>query len=246
MTLLDPHPANEGTDSLNGLVYGPNASASTTFILDAYLNVEDELNDPPVRIPSGVTCVEDYWEQDSYSQCPPGDESVLNLWGVSPNYITLDSPSTIFYEKQLMATDVDPLTQVAGIGHSEVHDYYQGILDGIIAPPSFPPPGGGGGGGAAALGSSIPPVLSGLSGGAYELPSSSGPTEVKPASASSRTHVDEYFLMSQTWAKNSGGGTRHVSPGEHVSALASVLRRGDATLFSDQAELEEPLPFQVG
>jgi hypothetical protein len=197
MTLLDPHPANRGIDPLVGKAYGENADFSpvlgTLFVEPSYNAFEDAVNDPPIEIPGRVNEVEQYWQQNACAQCP-GIESIANLWGVDPSFITIDNPGfTVTRTQQLGPDVVDPLTGVAGIGHSEVHDYYQGTINQYI--PGPPPPGGGG----AKAGGHVPPVLSGWSGLTYPVSSSGGPAEGNPAwiLPSNPKHVDHYFLMSQ-------------------------------------------------
>jgi len=124
MTLLDPHPANN--------YYGDNASyPDDSLLLDAYRLFQEAVADPPVVVPGRINEVEHFWQHNHwYDDLPDFLESTqLNLWGLDPGYIQYRDP--IFTRGFAY-----PLTGILGIGHTEVHDYYQGnfIPSGPAAP----------------------------------------------------------------------------------------------------------------
>jgi hypothetical protein len=132
MTLLDPHPAN--------LKYGLSADINLAVppvgipVLIGYALFEGIVQDPPVYVPGRVNEIEQIWQQNPWYLCPVGKESLLNLWG-------LDGGSIVYGDRSVpLVSNYMDLTGMQGIGHSEVHDYYQGNF--IPVPPG-PPPGGG-------------------------------------------------------------------------------------------------------
>jgi hypothetical protein len=124
LTLLDPHPANN---------HWPNnaQSASVGFILPLidllaahrYRKAQQLLHDPPIVIPPYVAYVSDYYQHSLAWQLPPVTsqfpfikESVLNLWGQSPDLITIEnSQDTVWGNQKLLAPPV---------GHAEVPVWY--------------------------------------------------------------------------------------------------------------------------
>jgi hypothetical protein len=191
MTLLDPHPANRGVDPLVGMAYGENADFSsglgTLLVEPSYNTFEDAVDDPPVEIPGRVNEVEEYWEQNLCTQCP-GLEAIVNLWGVDPSFLTIDNPSfTVVQTQQLGPDVVDPLTGVPGIGHSEVHDYYQGIINQYLPPPP--------GGGAGAGGQKTRPVVPILPNLVYPSSRASEPPQGTPAPVLPLGQGREWLLM---------------------------------------------------
>jgi hypothetical protein len=191
MTLLDPHPAN--------LAYGTNADfnpLAPPVILAGYLAFEAIAQDPPVVIPGRVNEVEQFWQQNTWDVPPLGSESILNLWGLDPGSIQYGDPTfTLEFNY--------PLTGVAGIGHSEVHDYYQANF--IPGGPASTARSRGG----APRNGEVPIVQAALFGPAQPVVAGSLLREESPAGSTSshtkpgpvlpffadRAHVDQYFTL---------------------------------------------------
>ena len=120
MTLLDPHPANNAY-GLNASPYlGPDLTKVKSGILAAavYAGVQFRLQDPPVDVPSRVNELDDLYQDTSAALIQAGNasyEDFLNLHGLSPASITIESSQTL-----VLSRDVT----VAGTGHSEVHSIY--------------------------------------------------------------------------------------------------------------------------
>ncbi len=117
--LLDPHPSNAATDGLRS--YDPGFEGSA--INAVYSSLQAKMKDPyPIKVPSLVSEVDDYWENTPVSELTTqsnknNKENLFNVWGVPPGSgLVLTNTNTIM--------KYTPLTG-PGIGHSEVHDWYQ-------------------------------------------------------------------------------------------------------------------------
>jgi hypothetical protein len=133
VTLLDPHPAN--------LKYGVNADTSSPVIaLPIYDNFEFDVHDPDVIIPPRVNEVDVLYEDTPANETPGVIEPlIINLHGLSPADITVqDLSQTLVLADNLTGP---------GIGHSEVHDWYEtnlvdnhdlgsSTVPSVLAPPS--------------------------------------------------------------------------------------------------------------
>jgi hypothetical protein len=142
-------------------------------------------NHASVVVPPSVNEVEILWQNTDVSDLS-GAESVANLWGLDKRQIEIQDPAHTQISLE------DPLTG-PGIGHSEVHAYYQSIINQNVPPR---PPGGGGAG---AGGHRLPPTLSVPSGFADRSPGASGPRGGTPAPVLplDKARLEQYFRMSQ-------------------------------------------------
>jgi hypothetical protein len=116
LTLLDPHPAHSpdvvpfsSAPSLAGRI--------AHFVANQYQSV---LQDPfPLAVGSQVAEVQDYHEQTPTSQAPYFSyETIINPFGTSQSGggVVLASPRTIYHDLNLTTP---------GLGHGEVHQWYQ-------------------------------------------------------------------------------------------------------------------------
>ena len=116
LTYLDPHPAHAD----NVVNFGVADNALGRAALAAANYVQRHAKDPyPLVAPTHVTEVQDYYENTPADLTPLlSTECVLNPWGTfPPDGIVLASPSTtVMHVLNLTAP---------GIGHSEVHEWYQ-------------------------------------------------------------------------------------------------------------------------
>jgi len=117
--LLDPHPSSAATNGLRS--YDTGFEGST--INAAYIALQAKMKDPyPIKVPSMVSEVDDYWENTPVSMLTTqsnkaNKENLFNVWGVAPGPgLVLTNPKTVLMSKELTGN---------GIGHSEVHDWYQ-------------------------------------------------------------------------------------------------------------------------
>jgi hypothetical protein len=97
---------------------------------------ENIVRDPPVFVSGRVNEVEQFWQKNRCDVCPAGIETTVNLQGLDPGNIRYD-PNRIV---PLLYFPFN-LTGVSGIGHTEVHDEYQSLIDSQL-PPGAPPGGG--------------------------------------------------------------------------------------------------------
>src|SRR5262249_3612483 len=112
MTLLDPHPANNE--------YGLNANFTVAGFstVSPYVNFQETVADPRVVVPPGVNLVEDFYQQTDadQGQSYSTEATLLNLQGLPTGQLQIKDARTIV--KALSLTGY-------GMGHSEVHDWYQ-------------------------------------------------------------------------------------------------------------------------
>jgi hypothetical protein len=151
MTLLDPHPANlllYGPDPSRGAIapnayYDPGLDPLGPGVVEGFYNAFESLTvDPPVKVPARVNDWEEIFQQNRGDFTSiPFPESLLNLWGLDPNGFDLLGNHNIQVEDPTFSrlTTLVDLTGQPGIGHTEVHQYYQ---DNFIppSPPPAPPP----------------------------------------------------------------------------------------------------------
>lgn len=132
-TFLDPHPANNA--------YGLNAAFTTAGALllgGPYVAFQAAVHDPAIIIPARVNAAEDYFE-DTDPSLLTGLEATVNMHGLPPGALQIQDPSqTAFQAFDL--TGVDPVTGL-GIGHVEVHDWYQNHVIPTLGPGSPYQPG---------------------------------------------------------------------------------------------------------
>ncbi len=115
LTYLDPHPAH-GT---NVGQFGVPGNVAGTLALKGANAFQRHTKDPLLFVPAHVTEVQDYWEHTPSSQTPSfSGERLITPWGLSPGegITILDPTTTTLHEQQLTAP---------GIGHTEVHVWYQ-------------------------------------------------------------------------------------------------------------------------
>jgi hypothetical protein len=133
MTLLDPHPANLDYD-LNASLKpdGPLFPQALAY----YSRFEHDVHDPRVTVPGRVNEIEQFWQQNPWYLVPlggspvPGIEGfVINLWGLDDQ-----SPGIVYGDRRPPVSRYENLSSVFGVGHYEVHDYYQDIITGYFAP----------------------------------------------------------------------------------------------------------------
>jgi hypothetical protein len=116
--LLDPHPSSSATNRLRSYT-----GAEGAVINFGYQTVQAKMRDPyPIKVPSRVTEVDDYWENTPVSELTTqsnkaNHEDSFNIWGVPPGPgLVLTNPNTVLVKKDLTGP---------GIGHSEVPGWYQ-------------------------------------------------------------------------------------------------------------------------
>jgi len=121
MTMLDPHPANNGFASPD---YSAAGNFFASFLLQKYQKMQAAMQDPQVIIPPNVDEAEEYYQHTPVSMFSgvysSQAEAFLNLWGEDPSLIKNKSQATL---------QVHPLTSVVDralgpIGHSEVPLFY--------------------------------------------------------------------------------------------------------------------------
>ncbi len=122
-TLLDPHPANSATDDLLG--YNPKSDISTAAFYAAEA-LQYGMDDPyPIKVPSMVSEVQDYYQHTDVTNLGSYwgffsalyTENYLDPQGVGPGPgLVLLGKNTIL-NSQLLTSN--------GIGHGEVHEWYQ-------------------------------------------------------------------------------------------------------------------------
>jgi hypothetical protein len=119
MTMLDPHPANNGFALLD---YSA-SKAGNAFVV-SYRKAQEAMQDPQVIIPPNVDEAQEYYQHTPVSSFSgvynTASEAYLNLWGEDPSLIINDSLATL---------EIHPLTAVVDhvlgpIGHSEVPFFY--------------------------------------------------------------------------------------------------------------------------
>ncbi len=128
MTLLDPHPANNQ--------YGLNANIGNTRIGQilqyAYPYFQDIVQDPGVEVPPRVNEAELLWQHTGTDRFYHFEKH-LNLWGLDPRLITIDRTKTrVTREEDL--TDQFWIFEEPYIGHTQVHEYYQWLLNSGMVP----------------------------------------------------------------------------------------------------------------
>jgi hypothetical protein len=115
LTYLDPHPAH--ASNIVNFSVANNVAGSAALKAGNFL--QRRTKDPyPLRIPSHVTEVQDYYENTAAALTPSlSTERVLNPWGTfPPGGFKLDASTTVLHVLTLTTP---------GIGHSEVHEWYQ-------------------------------------------------------------------------------------------------------------------------
>jgi len=115
LTYLDPHPAHAN----NVVNFGVADNAAGRAALKAANYVQRHTKDPyPLIVPAHVTEAQVYYENTPADLTPLlSTERVLSPWGTfPPDGFTLSNPSTTLHVLNLTAP---------GIGHSEVHEWYQ-------------------------------------------------------------------------------------------------------------------------
>jgi hypothetical protein len=119
--LLDPHPANSATDNLFDYSYLGAVAYYTWAVPFQYLTADPY----PIQVPSMVSEVQDYYESTPVSELGPHwglraiigyTENYIDPQGVPPSGIDLEGKNTIFNSQSLT---------VPGVGHGEVHEWYQ-------------------------------------------------------------------------------------------------------------------------
>ncbi len=118
MTLLDPHPANNGYSKPD---YSAGSDRLSRALVRIYRWLQAHMQDPQVIIPPNVDEADLYYQHSPASAFPRGSEEAhLNLWGEDPSLIVNQSsaPLTVLN----LTGDVDP--DFGTIGHSEVPLWY--------------------------------------------------------------------------------------------------------------------------
>jgi hypothetical protein len=129
MTMLDPHPAN----NLWGLY---DTAAVGKVVGTRVWRFQRAAKDPNVIVPSNVQQADDYFQRTKASPSLGGNESAINLWGEPPALIEDRAGLTIGFTELTNRK----LPNGKGIGHSEVVDYYMGLLtDPATGKPKLPP-----------------------------------------------------------------------------------------------------------
>jgi hypothetical protein len=124
MTMLDPHPANNAFGFLSNSRLG-------AFLARQVRSFQAVALDPNVVVPSNVRFADDFWQHTPVTALS-GTEGYINLWGESPGAITNRSGRPI---KGINLTN--KLFKGAGIGHTEVHEYYEFLLTILPLPPEL-------------------------------------------------------------------------------------------------------------
>jgi len=122
-TLLDPHPANQATDSL--FAYNPKSALSRAADKVAK-GLQFLMADPyPIKVPSMVSEVQDYHEHTAVTK-------LGSYWGIlaglyTENYIDPNGvppgPGLVLEGKNTIEKSLDLTSN--GIGHGEVHEWFQ-------------------------------------------------------------------------------------------------------------------------
>jgi len=130
MLLIDPHPANQqfgGNASVN-----PDFAGQTAFAL--YWQYEGTVQDPGVVVPSDVAYAKEWYQHSSYSDFAAlSEEGQLNLWGLTPASINVQSQNTVFTSEELTRDTYNGLP----IGHSEITDWFQANVVPVLLEPSY-------------------------------------------------------------------------------------------------------------
>lgn len=120
MTMLDPHPANNSYAN-------PDFSAANNFLgkfaASVYKSFQAVAEDPQVVIPPNVDEADLYYQNTPASAFSPlknPAESVINLWGEGPSFITNESSAVV--QVHNLTGVVDPT--LGPIGHGEVPEWY--------------------------------------------------------------------------------------------------------------------------
>ena len=118
MTLLDPHPANNGYSKPD---YSAGSDRLSRALVRIYRWLQAHMQDPQVIIPPNVNEADLYYQHSPASAFPRGSEEAhLNLWGEDPSLIVNQSSAPLTVLK--LTGDVDP--DFGTIGHSEVPLWY--------------------------------------------------------------------------------------------------------------------------
>jgi probable HAF family extracellular repeat protein len=115
VTLLDPHPANNG----DGIYF--NNSLTGNLFLGTYQDFQTAAVDPEIRIPSNanVMAIDVFFQKNLASGFPVrSPESILNLWGEDPNDGTITNETNITIQRNDL-TNVNA-KGVGLIGHTEI------------------------------------------------------------------------------------------------------------------------------
>jgi hypothetical protein len=112
MTMLDPHPASNSI-SLFLMSFDPTSVLGWLAATEVIL-FQSDADDPEVVVPANVDQAEVYFQHTNHSDTPSLSEQILNLWGE-------DSVSTGAFTGSFHPCNLT----APGIGHSEVHDWYQ-------------------------------------------------------------------------------------------------------------------------
>ncbi len=118
MTLLDPHPANNEYSKLDRNK-SLDKNALSSLVAFGTTKFQSEAQDDIVVVPSNVWAAEDYYQKTAAKDAP-GNENIVNLWGLSVDELEDESYVTI-QEHNVTGN---------GIGHGEVvDDIYRAIVD---------------------------------------------------------------------------------------------------------------------
>ncbi len=118
MTLLDPHPANNEYSKLDRNK-SLDKNALSSLVAFGTTKFQSAGEDDIVVVPSNVWAAEDYYQKTAAKDAP-GNENIVNLWGLSVDELEDESYVTI-QEHNVTGN---------GIGHGEVvDDIYRAIVD---------------------------------------------------------------------------------------------------------------------
>lgn len=128
MTMLDPHPAHNHATPNYSVARKGLLGVLGRFFERRLIDFQDRAMDPEVVVPSIVDEAEVYYQHTSH-RLLRGSERILNLWGEIP--VINESAAPVSYYD---------LTG-PGIGHSEVHDWYQShVIPTLVDPFLFDGP----------------------------------------------------------------------------------------------------------
>jgi uncharacterized repeat protein (TIGR03803 family) len=147
LTFLDPHPATNALGLDSSFLLPTNLPTLEAFLASAAFVYSGDAtySDPLITVPARINQVEDFYEQTLTSSLSSGDasyESAVNFWGLPPSLLGIaDDTQTIVNSYNLTGL---------GLGHVEVHDWYQtnvvpllgyGTAIPPLTPVTPPPPG---------------------------------------------------------------------------------------------------------
>lgn len=131
MFLIDPHPANFKVYGLSAS-FNPNLAGILFEV--GYKAFENGVNDVPVTVDANVNLVEEWYEQNPYSDFT-GQEGLGNLWGLTPGKIQVVNPAQTLFPP---ATNLSAVIFNGGhIGHTETHEWFQSNVVPTLLMPTY-------------------------------------------------------------------------------------------------------------